>query len=304
MPTARPGGAAHTLIAIFYIFLWASAFVPSRIVSISAPPLWILALRFVAAGLLLGAGALAAGIALPRSGRDWLWLAALGVTGNTLYLGFTYLALRHLSSGMGAIIASTNPLLLALVAPWLLGEPLTARKLTGMVLGVSGVVIAMHTRAGTQSARPVDVLLAVCGVIGSIASIIVYKRMRHRPHQLMVNAIQLGLAGVFCVPAAFALHGPPSIRFSVSVVVALSYLVMVMSIGASLLWFWLLRHGDASRVAAWYFLTPVFGLLTGAAVLHEQLVAMDAVGLVVIAGGLLLVTREPPAAAESGSARG
>src|SRR5438132_11438775 len=44
VPTRRLG---HTLAAILYIVLWASAFVPSRIVSASAPPLWILVLRFL-----------------------------------------------------------------------------------------------------------------------------------------------------------------------------------------------------------------------------------------------------------------
>jgi drug/metabolite transporter (DMT)-like permease len=293
MATARAGGALGTVAAIFYIFLWASAFVPSRIVSISAPPLWILAVRFGIAGGVLLLGAVASGIPLPRKPSQWVWLAALGLTGNTMYLGFTYLALKHLSAGMGAIITSTNPLLLALAAPWLLGEPLTLRKLSGMVLGFSGVVLAMHSRAGSQSALPGDVLLALCGVVGSIASTIIYKRMHDETHQIMVNAVQLAAAGVFCVPAALAVHGPPHFHVGVPVVVALSYLVVVMSIGASLLWFWLLRHGDASRVSAWYFLTPVFGLLTGAALLHERLVWMDALGLAVIAFGLVLVTRDP-----------
>lgn len=45
-------------------------------------------------------------------------------------------------------------------------------------------------------------------------------------------------------------------------------------------------------MSAWYFLTPVFGLLLGAALLGERLVPLDGVGLVVIATGLLLVTRE------------
>jgi drug/metabolite transporter (DMT)-like permease len=282
-----------TLAAIFYIFLWASAFVPSRMVSTSAPPLWVLAVRFTIAGAALLAGALAARIALPKTGKQWAWLAALGFTGNTMYLGFTYLALRHLSSGMGAIIASTNPLLLALAAPKLLGEPLTKRKLTGMVLGVSGVIIAMYTRAGSQAARPGDVLLAVGGVIGSVASTLVYKRMQDRPHPLMVNAVQLFAAGLFCVPVALLLHGAPAVHFTTTVVVALTYLILVMSIGASLLWFWLLRHGDASRVSAWYFLTPVFGLLLGSLILNEHLRPLDALGLFVIAVGLLLVTRDP-----------
>src|ERR1700748_423995 len=100
MQRARANAALGTAAAIFYVFLWASAFVPSRTLSTSAPPLWILAVRFSIAGGVLLLGALAAGISPPR-GRQWLWLLALGLTGNTLYLGLTYLALRHLSSGMG-----------------------------------------------------------------------------------------------------------------------------------------------------------------------------------------------------------
>jgi drug/metabolite transporter (DMT)-like permease len=281
-------------VVILYIFLWASAFVPSRMVSVSAPPLWILAIRFTLAGGALLLGGRIAGIKFPRR-RQWLPLALLGLCGNTLYLGLTYLALRHLSSGMGAIVASTNPLLLALAAPSLLGEPLTRRKLLGMVLGFSGVLITMHTRATTTTARPVDVLLAFLGVVAFVASTIIYKRMTDRPHQLMVNAAQLFCAGLLCVPWALVQHGSPHVEFTQRVVLALAWLILVMSIGASLLWFWLLRHGDASKVSAWYFLTPVFGLLTGAVVLGEKLYATDALGLAVIALGLLLVTRDRPA---------
>lgn len=292
MPTPRAQGAAHTLLAVLYIFLWASAFVPSRVVSTTAPPLWILALRFTLAGGLLFAGALAAGIAPPRRPRAWLSLALLGLCANAGYLGLTYLALRHLSSGMGAIIASTNPLLLALVAPRLLGEPLTARKLLGMVLGFGGVVITMAARAGAQTARPQDVLLALGGVVSLTASTVIFKRLSDKPHPVMVNAVQLFAAGVILVPPALLLHGPPAFSLSPAVLLSLAWLVGVMSIGASLLWFWLLTHGDASRVSAWYFLTPVFGLLLGAALLGERLAPLDGVGLVVIATGLLLVTRE------------
>lgn len=301
MSTERTRVWTGTLGAILFIFLWASAFVPSRIVSVSAPPFWVLAIRFSIAGGALLIGALLAKIALPRTRSQWFQLALLGLFGNTLYLGLTYLALRHLSSGMGAIIASTNPLLLALAAPKLLGEPLTKRKLLGMLLGFSGVLIAMASRATSGDARPADVFLSICAVIASAGSTIVYKRMADRPHPLMVNAVQLSAAGILCVPAALLIHGTPHVQFTANVIAALVYLVLVMSLGASLLWFWLLRHGDASRVSAWYFLTPVFGLVAGHVVLGEALKPLDAAGLFVIALGLLLVTREPQAASPKSS---
>jgi drug/metabolite transporter (DMT)-like permease len=99
------------------------------------------------------------------------------------------------------------------------------------------------------------------------------------------------------VPAALFFEGAPRVSFPAPVVFSLVWLVLVMSIGASLLWFWLLRHGDASRVSAFYFLTPVFGLLLGALLLGERLTALDGVGLAVIALGLVLVTRDPVRAA-------
>ena len=69
------------------------------------------------------------------------------------------------------------------------------------------------------------------------------------------------------------------------------YLVAVLSVGASLLWFWLLSRGAASRVSAFYFLTPIFGLAFGALFLGETVGPGDALGLVAVALGIVLVQR-------------
>lgn len=187
---------------------------PSRILAHSAPPLSILWIRFLLAGGLLFAGALAARLPMPRDGGTWWRLLLLGIGGNALYLGLNYEALRHLSAGMGAIVASTNPLILALLAPWLLREPPTPRKLAGLLLGFFGVLLAMHTRARSQEARPQDVLLAAGGVLAFVFSNILYKRMRARPHPVVLNAAQLSFAGLMLLPAALLLEGPPRIDWT------------------------------------------------------------------------------------------
>jgi len=148
----------------------------------------------------------------------------------------------------------------------------------------------MHARTGTQEARPQDVLLSFAGVSAFVASNILYKRMRLRPHPVVLNGGQLFCAGVALVPAALLLEGFPRIDWTPPLVVSLLYLVVVLSVGASMLWFWILHHGEASRVSAYFFLTPAFGLLIGAALLGERLVWLDALGLAVIAAGLWLVT--------------
>jgi drug/metabolite transporter (DMT)-like permease len=85
------------------------------------------------------------------------------------------------------------------------------------------------------------------------------------------------------------IEGPPHVQWTGPIAGSLAYLVVVLSVGASMLWFWILQHGEASRVSAYFFLTPVFGLLLGAMLLGEPLTPMDGVALVVIATGLWLV---------------
>ena len=277
--------------ALFYIFLWASAYVPSKIGAVESSPLWFLVFRFAVAGLLALAIALALGARLPRTRRQWLWVAVLGVLGNALYLGCTYLALRHMGSGIGAITASTNPLVLALVAPVLLAEPLTRNKILGMLLGFGGVVAFVIARAGTGTADPADVGLAFCGVLASVASTIVFKRYCADLDLRAVTGLQLLAASLVLIPAAALLEGAPHASWSPELVASFAYCVAVMSVGASLLWFWLLTHGEASRVSAYYFLTPVFGLALAALLLHEPVGVRDIGGLVAIAAGISLVQR-------------
>jgi drug/metabolite transporter (DMT)-like permease len=281
-----------TPLAVFYVVLWASAYVPSKIGANAVPPLWFLVARFLAAGLVMAAITLALRRPFPSQPSQWLVYAALGVLGNAAYLGLTYTALsRGLEAGIGSIIASTNPLLLALVAPRLLGEPLTWRKMVGLAVGFAGVVGVMLARTGTPSARPAEFGLALTGVAANVASTIVFKRARASADLLAINTIQLLAAGIALVPVALLLEGAPSAAPGPAVIASFVYLVGVLSVGASMLWFWLLSRGAASRVSAFYFLTPIFGLAFGAMLIGEQVGPGDALGLVAVALGILLVQR-------------
>jgi drug/metabolite transporter (DMT)-like permease len=223
---------------------------------------------------------------------QWLVYAALGVLANAAYLGLTYTALsRGLAAGIGSIVASTNPLILALVAPRLLGEPLTWRKILGLGLGFAGVVGVMLARTGTTSARPSEVGLAFIGVVSNVASTILFKRTQGSSDLLAINTLQLVGAGVALIPVALLTEGIPVVKPEPAVVVSFVYLVAVLSVGASVLWFWLLSRGAASRVSAFYFLTPIFGLAFGALFLGESVGPGDALGLVAVAVGILLVQR-------------
>jgi len=276
--------------AIFYVFLWGAAFVPSKIGVLESSPLWFLTIRFAISGAIALAIAVALGARWPRGALAWATVAALGVLANAVYLGMNYEALRHLAAGVGAIVASTNPLLLALVAPFALREPLTWRKALGLLLGFGGVVWIMFARSGTGSANPVDVGLAFAGVMASVASTVVFKRFLTELDLPMTTALQLLAAAIAVLPLAVLTEGAPHAHWGAPLELSFAFTVLVMSVGSQFLWFWLLTRGQASRVSAYFFLSPVFGLLV-ASFFGEPLNARDLGGLVAIAFGIAIVQR-------------
>jgi len=92
------------------------------------------------------------------------------------------------------------------------------------------------------------------------------------------------------LPFAILTEGAPHATWGLPLVASFVYLVLVMSIGGSLLWFWLLERGEASRVSAYYFLSPVFGLGI-ASLFGEPLALRDLAGLAAIAAGIAIVQR-------------
>ena len=106
----------------------------------------------------------------------------------------------------------------------------------------------------------------------------------------MTTALQLLAASLAVLPFALVFEGAPHVTWGVPVIASFVYLVAAMSVGASLLWFWLLEKGEASRVTAYYFLSPVFGLLL-ASLFGEPLSIRDLGGLAAIAAGIAIVQR-------------
>jgi drug/metabolite transporter (DMT)-like permease len=282
--------ARYTPLALLFSLCWASGFVAMKVALRDAPPLGLMTSRFLVAGAALLALARLRGAAVPSTWAAWRPLIVIGTLNNVLYLGCSNLLLVHLSAGMGTVLASTNPLLLALLAPWFLGEPLTARKAAGLVTSYLGVATVMWTRvAGGDS---VWAMLAWLGCIGFlVAGTILFKRWR-LPHDLTaMTGVQLLAAGLVLAAPTLVLESAADVRVTTSLIIAQTFLVVVVSGAAMLLWQWLLRHGDATRASAWFFLNPVLGLFLAALVLGEPLRAGDFIGAALVAAGIYLVQR-------------
>jgi drug/metabolite transporter (DMT)-like permease len=282
---------AIVAVALVYILLWSSSFIATKVVIRYSPPLTLLSARFLVSAGIMAALARMRGAARPQGRAAWGRLALFGLLNAALPLGFNFEALRHLSAGTGAIISATNPLLVALVAPRLLGEHLTPIRIVGLALGFAGVIFVMATRLGVGIDTPLGILLSSLNVLSLVAATFLYKRLLPTEHPLVVNAVQLAAAGLAVTPLALFFERPGPVRLDPPFVWSFLYLVFIISIAASLLWFWLLARGEASVVSAYFFLTPLFGIGLAALLLGEPFSARDGMGLLAVAAGIFLISR-------------
>ncbi len=285
-----------TIAALFYILLWSSAFIATKIGVTHSPPLTLLAVRFLCAALLMALLAWIGKLPCPQGWLAWGRLALFGLLNSAFYLGCNYEALRSLSAGMGSIISATNPLLLTLIAPVVLRERLSWWRILGLVLGFGGVIFVMGARLnGNEHMDTIGgMVLAFIGVVGFVGATLFYKRYPPREHAFVVNAVQLGAAGLALVFAALLFEHSEKVHIDAPLIWSFLYLVLVISIGASLLWFWLLKRGEASVVSSYYFLTPIAGLALAALLLGEPFGARDLLGLVAVAAGIALINYSRP----------
>lgn len=279
-----------TVLALIFCFFWSSAFAANKINLRYAPPLWNLTIRCSVAGMIMLALAYWHGQALPRAWRAYGRLGLFGLFNTAPYMLFTLWGLQQVSAGTAAIIASTHPLVLTLVAPVALKEPWTRNKLSGVLLGCGGIWFVMITRVGSNNSLA-GMAWVTAGVLSLILGTLLFKRYPPRETLLIANSVQLFISGIVLLPFALIESAPTAIDVTWQLVVGLGYVTLGVNTIGMAIWLWLLQRGEASRVSAYYFLTPIFGLAISAVLLGDQLGVRDGFGLLLVGSGIFLVNR-------------
>jgi drug/metabolite transporter (DMT)-like permease len=298
------------LVAVFCL-LWASAFSVAKLAIADCPPLLLLTARFLLAGLVMFGAAAAYGLPLGQGRRDLLLFAALGVANQAVYLGLGYIGMRSISSGLAALIISANPVLAALGAALFLGERMSWRKVVGLLAGVGGVAFVVQSRLAGGADQLGGIVFAIGALISLVAGTILFKRFAPPGGPwggswggLWVgNGVQSLAAGLATLPFALAFERVGDIVPTWSLLAAMAYLALIVSVFAYLLWFHMLSVAGATAASSYHFLMPPLGLLFGWLMLGEPVAAADLLGIVPVAFGIYLVTR-PAAPARTGALAG
>lgn len=283
----RVGGPA------LFVVLWSTGFVGAKYGLPYADPFPFLAVRLGIAAVLLALLALMTRSALPRGGVQYGRAAVVGVLLHAGYLGgvFTGIALG-VPAGVAAVVTSLQPVLTAVLAVRVLGERLRSVQAAGLVLGVVGVVLVLAPGLVSRSgALPASGLVAVAvGLVSGTAATLYQKRHGGDVPLLSGTAVQYAAATGLLLLAAAA-TGQRKIEWTGEFVLALAWLVVVLSIGAVLLLLVLLQRGSAASVSSLLYLVPPATALEALVLFDERLAPVSVAGVVVAAVGVALVVR-------------
>ena len=279
---------------VVFVLLWSTGFVGAKYILPYAEPFVFLTIRYASAAIILVLIAKALREPL-RITRDQIQQSVLvGVFLQVIYIGGVFYAVSlGLPAGVTAVIVSLQPVLVSVLAFKLLNEGLSFRKISGLILGLVGVLFLLLPKIFQGNFNlefpKVGILSSVLALIGTTTGYLLQKRGGSEIPFLPGTAVQFATATLL-----FALAGiffeDWTIKVNLEFILALSWIVLALSIGSIFLLFYLLKHDSASSVSSLYYLVPPLTAVQAFFLFDERFTLIGLFGMALAAIGTLLVT--------------
>jgi drug/metabolite transporter (DMT)-like permease len=268
--------------------LWGGSFIFIRVAVPALGPFVLMELRVGLGAAALALSAIAVG-RLPKLRARWKQFLVIGALNAAIPFSLIAAAEISLTASLAAILNSTTVLFTAVVAAVWMGDPLTVRKIVGVVLGIIGVTVLVGWDPITLNGV---VLLAVGAMLAasfSYALGAVYAKRRFAGTPPLVMAIgQPAAAALLLLPLAAA--SVPGERPPEAVVLSVLGLALLSTSVAYMLYFRLIENVGPTSTVTVTLLVPVFGLLFGVLLLNEPFGLGTLAGLGIILSSVVLVT--------------
>ena len=259
--------------------MWGLGITGAKEVMTDTPTLLGCAVRFGASGLLLMALAGRSRSVPVRARAPWRKASAIGLLHTAGVFGFAYSGIEHTDASAASVVINATPMLAVILAVPVLGERLRPEAITGLVLGLAGIVLVSGAPGGEPNAWLGLVGIgAVCWASATVAL------------KLVGDVDPVDLAGrQMLVGAAVLLVASPIFddwRWDPTAATAawFAFLVLPGTALAHAIWFRVVERHSVSRLGPLMLLTPVFGV-TGAVVLRGEPVHWR-----LVIGALLVIT--------------
>ncbi len=282
--------------------LWGLNQVSVKLALLQMPPLLQAGLRSLGAAVLLLLWARWRGLRV--LGADGTGPA--GVLAGLLFaaeFGLYFVGLQYTSASRMVVFLYMSPFVVALGMPFISRhEKLRTTQLAGVVLAFSGVVWAFAEGFVAPAVGPRqwvgDALGIAAAVLWGLTTLVLRGSRLSNALPEKTLLYQLAVSGVALTAASAIGHEawPALAALTAQTWFHLAFQVGVVTFASYLVWYWLMRHYPATRVAAFTLLTPVFGLLAGVGLLGEPFTLRIGLALAAVCAGTWLINRPARAA--------
>lgn len=298
-PAGRPLNAFAVLMMLMLCLSWGFNQISVKIALPDFPPMIQAALRSLGGLLVILIIARVRGVKIfQRDGTFWP-----GIFAGTLF-GFEfvliYSGLTMTTASRAVVFLYVAPFVVALGSKRFLGEQLTAIQWSGMALSFAGVALAIGVPQPSVDAKVIlgDLLVVGGGILWAATTLIVKStKLLQAPaektlaYQVAVSVPILAIAAL--VAGERITHMPGAVAL-LSMVYQSFWVVGV----TFLIWFFLIRTYSASKLSAFTFITPLFGVVGGYFIMHDSLTLAFAGAALLVMAGLYLVNRPKEAVSD------
>jgi drug/metabolite transporter (DMT)-like permease len=263
--------------------IWGSTFLFIAVGNDALPPLWAASLRLMLATVILTGLTYATGQRLPR-GRAWVAAAQYGVLNMGLSFCLLYWGEQTVPSGLTAVLYATIPLSTALLARAFGLEPLRPFKVFAALVALGGVALMFSGSAGGAFSPGHLAAILVAATLASASGVMLKRGPRQ--HALGANAVGTLVGLAVCLPASFLLGERHPLPVTAAALGPVIYLTLAGSVGAFVLYAWLVNHWPVTRISFISVIVPVVALLLGILVRGERLTAGSGLGSLLVFAGL------------------
>jgi drug/metabolite transporter (DMT)-like permease len=306
--TAQPTKIDIKAIALLTILCasWGLQQISIKIAVQSVPPALQGGIRSIGAAILLYAWMVGRREKMALNDGTFGWGAAVGLLFSLEFL-LIYWGLEYTNASRSVIFLYTMPFFTTLGAHWFVrGEAMGKAQVAGLCCAFLGIVTAFSESLGNPRSSMFvgDAMLLLAAVFWAAATVMVKASPLSRIRASSVLLYQL-VASAVLLPLGAVLLGQTEITHATPLVLGcIAYQIVWVAFITYLAWFWLIRNYPASKLSAFLFLTPLFGVLEGAALLDEHITLRLLAALAMVCVGIYIVNRGPkkvPISAEENS---
>lgn len=291
MPPAPSVPAGPVAVLVVLCAIWGLQQVAIKVANADISPVLQAGFRSLGAVVLLMAWAALRGQRLVGARADWPVALAIGLM-FTLNHVLLFVGLDLTSASRGVVLYYTAPFFVALGAHLAVpGERLRGRAVLGMGMAFAGTALVLTGRSGDADAGQfLGDLICLGAALTWAATLVIIKASRLvRAPAASILFYQLAVSAVFLPAISWGLGEDGVASPSALTIGAVAYQIVIVAFLSYLTTFWLLKRYAAANLSAFFFLTPVFGVIAGVTLLGEPLSAGFAAGASLVAAGIYVV---------------